>query len=307
MKSLKLFSFLLLMSAPALAAYQDKIFEDYKDPDSLTIHSRGIMSYGAHSNTFHLRHFFLRVNYEREPVQFFAVLNGYADTHEPSTNYTYALNNISLYDYGFTYRFLGGFFFSPRAAAPYREDLETFLAMPAYIFGSPAEFDPVTNYLMVHKVGPGVRLGYSADRFEVGYAQGDFRHSIPSGFMAKYRFDDLYVRAVMLSEYTDAATFDRNSLRRKVQVSSAGRWALGPKITLGGLAEVTYLDSGLFRFRLEQAVEHMGMTLAVRELFMNRGEFIAEVSLKRRLADIAALGVQYASNGSWYLVGNIDF
>lgn len=295
------------MASCAFAAYDDKIFDDYKETESLALHSRGLLTYGAHSNTFHLRHFFLRANYHREPVQFFATLNGYADTHDPNINYTYSLNNISLYDYGFTYRFLGGFFISPRAAAPYREDLETFLAIPAYIFGTPAEFDPVTHYMVVHKVGPGVRLGYAGERFEVGYSQGDFRHTIPTGFMAKYRFEDFYVRAVMLSEYLNPTVFDRNSMLRKFQVSSAGRYALTPKVTLGALAEVTYLDSGHWRFRLEQAVEHFGVTLGIRELFMEKGQFITEISLKRRLADLATLGLQYGSNGSWYFVGSVDF
>ncbi len=304
--------FLLLVSCftavSVHAAYEDKIFDDIKETETFSLHSRGLISYGFHSNTVHLRHFFLRASYQREEaVQFFATLNGYADTHEPTIAYTYALNNVSLYDYGFIYRFLGGFFVSPRAAAVYREDLETFMAMPAYIYGSPAEFDPVTNYLVMHKSAPGIRFGYGTDRWEVGYSQGDYRHSIPSGLMAKVKFDDFYLRAVTLAEYTNEAIFDRSSLVRKVQLSGAGKLVLTPKITLGLLGEVTYLDNGKWRLRAEQAMEHFGMTLGLRELWINGGEFVMEVSLKRRVADMVAIGAQYASNGSWYLVGNIDF
>ncbi len=303
------FGFLfLILTSVAQASYTDNIFEEVPEAnDSLTLHSRGLLSYGAHSNTFHLRHFFLRANYQKEGLQFFTVLNGYADTHNPAVSYTYSLNNINLYDYGFNYRFLGGFFFSPRAAATYREDYETFLSMTAYIWGSPAEFDPVNNYLLVHRVGPGIRLGYSGDRFEVGYSQGDFRHTIPAGFLAKYRFDDFYLRAVYLTEYLSAAAFDRSSLRRRVQLSGAGRYPLTPLFTLGYLGEVTFLDDGLWRFRFEQAMEHNDITLGIRELFQNRGNLVIEASIKRRLAKIASIGVQYATTGAWYLVGNVDF
>ena len=299
---------LLVLARPLKASYVDPIFEDLEEKEPLTLHSRGLLTYGLHSNTFHLRHFFLRVNYQKENLQFFTTLNGYADTHDPTKAYSYALNNVSLYDYGFNYHFLGGFFFSPRAAATYREDYETFLAMTAYVWGSPAEFDPVNNYLHVHGSGPGVRIGYTGERFEAGYSQGDYRHTIPQGLLAKYRFDDFYLRAVYLTEYSSAAVFDRTSQRQKFQLSGVGRYLLEDKVALGYLGEITYLDSGLFRFRFEQAVEHRGVTVAVRELFLNRGgPFVFEVSIKKRVANLAALGVQYASNGYWYVVGNVDF
>lgn len=300
-------AFLLLFTIPAFAGMNDLIHDDYSEAEPLTFHSRGLLTYGSHSNTFHLRHFFARANYERDKVQAFLTLNGYKDTHDPATAYGYIINNINLYDYGIDYRFYEGFHLSLRGAATYRENYDSHLLILPYYFGSPAEFDTLPGYLTAQQTGPGVRLGYRGEKFEVGYSQGDFRHVIPTAFLAKYSFiDDMYLRAVVFSQYQDPLNFPSPKLWH-YQLSTAGQKQFIPQLGIAWLAEATRIDPGQWRFRFEQAILHFEMILAFRQIFSTGNSMLFETSLKRRVADLAYVGLHYASRGNFYIGTEVNF
>lgn len=298
----------LLLSHWAFAGYVDNVFDDYHEEKDLTFHSQGLFSFGVQSNTAHIRKFFARGNYQKSGLQLFTTLNGYKDTHGPSQDYTFILNNINLYDYGFTYQMKNGFFFSGRGAATYRENHDTYLLFSPHIYDrNPGETDEMPQYLRVYRTGPGIRLGYHAEKFEVGYSQGDFRHSIPSAFLGKINFGEDYARLVVYSEYENPLVFDRNLLYRQVQMSYAGMRPLSGPFNIGYLAEVNYHQLGRWWVRLEEAIQYEHYTLAMRELKAPDEPLLLEVSLKRNIENLMGLGLHYSSNGRVYLAASIDF
>lgn len=306
-QKIKCVCFVLYFSGSAFSAVNDWIHDDYSEDEKFSAHSRGLLTYGTHSNTFHLRHFFARANYNHEKLQAFLTLNGYKDTHEPSTEYGYILNNINLYDYGIDYRFYEGFHVSLRGAAPYRENFETYLLILPYYFGSPAEFDRMDGYLNVQKTGPGIRVGYRSEQFEVGYSQGDFRHSIPTAFLGKFAFSDkLYFRGVLYSEYENPAVFPSEK-KWRYQLSHVGEANLLPQLTMAWIVEATSLGNREWRFRFEQAIKHFDMILAFRESFVSGRPVLFELSLKRQIAGVASFGVHYASRGYFYIGTEVNF
>jgi len=196
----------LIEDAPFFPVF-DPIHDDYVETEAHRLHSTGLLSYGSHNNTFHLRQFFLRYNHQRELLQFFATLNGQKDTHDPEVDYSYFEGEANLYDYGVTLGPWKYFFVSARGAATYRMNYHTFLLIPPYYFpGNDAEIDSPPQYLPIFRTGPGARLGFRGDGWEFGYSQGDYRHTIPMAFMARRATDRYYVRALVQLENEDPRT-----------------------------------------------------------------------------------------------------
>jgi hypothetical protein len=305
MNSTKL-KFLFLFFIAQFSFSIDYIHDDFKEAEGFKFHSLGFMTYGFHSNTFHLRNFFGRVNYQLSDVQFFISFNGYADTHDPAINYGYIVNNINLYDYGIWWKVWNGFFISPRAQATYRPNLDTFLLLTPYYFGALSEFDATSVYQAMQKTGPGLRVGYSNEKFEIGYSQGDFRHSIPSAFLGTYRCDQGYVRAVLYSEYQNPANFDRSTLRYKGQLSALYKYVLNQYWTLGAMAEGTVHQDGYYWIRFEQLVQFQKFILGIRELISNTATSIVEGSLLYDV-QLAQLGFQLSTNGNFYMGAKVNF
>lgn len=295
----------LLASPPG---YIDTIHDDYTEAEKIPFHTRGLLTYGSHSNTFHVRQFHARYNYQLTDVQFFMTLRGHADTHDPPTNYGYILNNISLYDYGAYFRFWGNFFFSPRGAATYRENFHSYLLVtPYYHVSNVAEFDSPSQFQAMFPTGPGIRIGYAGEHFEVGYSQGDFRHVIPSGIMAKAFGDDWYVRGVVLSEYADPLVYRADQKRHKAQLSYGQHFYLTQEFRLAGIAEATYFQNGVWVMRFEEAVQFHGYTLGIRQLVKTASSMLLEFSFTRNFENAISVGVYYASTGNIYFGSEINF
>jgi len=305
---MRLFLAFALLSSTAVAGYVDYIFDDYHEKNEFSLHSEGLLSYGTQTNTAHVRKFFVRGNYQKSNLQLFLTVNAYRDTHDPDTDYTFVQNNIGVSDYGFTYQFDNGIFFSGRGAATYRQNEDTFLLFsPQEYYKNPGELDSNPSYFQVHRNGPGIRVGYRKEKYEVAYSQGDFRHSIPTAFLGKLNLGEDYLRLIVFSEYENPVIFQRDTLRRQVQLSYVGMRSIGLGLDFGYLAEVTYHQSGKWWTRLEEAVRWEGFTLALRQLWAPNESLLHEIGLKKNLEDVLSVGIHYASNNRFYLAGQIDF
>lgn len=299
----------LLLCELSFAAYVDKITDDYRENGDFGVHSQGLLSYGAQSNTAHVRKLFARGNYQKNNLQLFLTLNAYRDTHDPDQDYAFILNNISLNDYGFTYQFDNGIFFSGRGAATYRQNQDSFLLFSPHVYyQNPGETsDDMPSYFHVYRTGPGVRVGYRKENFEVAYSQGDFRHSIPTAVMGKMNFGDNYLRLVLFSEYENPLIFQRETLRRQAQLSYVGKRPLWGPVNVGYLVEATYHQSGWWWYRLEEAFEYEKFTLAFRQLWAPSQPLLHEIGFKRDIEQLISLGVHYSSDNRLYLAAQIDF
>lgn len=290
---------------------RDKINDDYRETNMHALHSAGLFTYGLHSNTFHLRNFFIRYNMTVQDLQFILALNGFKDTHVPETNYGYVLNNINLYDYGIRYIFLDHFFVSLRGASVYKLDQDSFLLMkPYYSPDNPAEFDSPMQYIP-HLTGsmsaPGIRTGFISDHFEIGYSQGDFRHAIPIAGVIKYFDDNFYVRTTIQRVNSEPLTYFIEKFFWVLQLSSAGHLKTGD-FDLLGLGEVTWsqLDGSVW-LRFEQGVEWNSWVLAVRELVRFGQPFLFEGSIRYNLYSVAYLGLFAGTDGRIYIGSQVEF
>jgi len=285
-----------------------KIHEDFLEPHKHNIHSTGLLSYGSHSNTFHLRNFHLRYNLELESTQFFLTLQGSKDTHDPEVNYPFHLPNISLYDFGVAIRLWNRLVISPRAAATFRQDLTTFLLLaPYYSPGNDGEFDFPASYQPLWGTGPGIRLLYEGEGFALGFSQGDFRHVIPTALLWKLYGEGWYLRWAIYSEYGDPLVFRRELHRYTGQLSYQQRFELGNGWGLSLLPEITYVQLGTWWIRLEEAIQISGFTWGLREIIKTGEKPLLETSLTKGVEEIAQLGVHYSSNGYIYLGCRIGF
>jgi hypothetical protein len=310
---------LLVLVFAGLCAFgysADFINDDYRETNTVAFHSTGLFTYGLHSNTFHLRNFYFKFDYNFSDLQFFITLNGYKDTHIPETNYAFIVNNINLYDYGVTYLFFDRVFLSLRGAAVYKLNHDSFLLVTPYFSTSnPAEFDSPAQYMpsfIPDVTDPaGIRFGYRDDHFEIGYSQGDFRHAIPIAGVIKYTQDEFYARVTIQRVNSVPLTYVLENFYWTVQLSSAGSLTFGEwKYSL--LAEYTWQQpgfNGYNLFRFEQAVEYtpFAVTLAIRELERFDMPFLFEASIKKEFDHVASIGFFAATDGRMYVGTEIKF
>jgi hypothetical protein len=291
----------------------EKIFDDCKEKELHSLHSYGILSYGFHSNTFHLRNCFLKYNFSitnnevLEPyVQFFITFKGYKDTHIPETNYSFPLDNIELYDYGVNlwwwYVFL-----SLRGAATYLQNLDTFLLFTPYRFGLSSEFDSTDLYQGIFLSSPGIRAGIEVNNFLFSYSQGDYRHLIPSGFLVRFSIKNFYIRSVFLFSHKDPIVYKANEFSYHFQLSVRKDFEFEFfKLLL--LGDYLYLSDNSNIFRVEEGILWNNFLLGIREIYnSNLNSFLFEASIKRSFYDIFSLGFQYGSDGKFYFGAEVNF
>jgi hypothetical protein len=296
-----------LIFFPTVSFGRNLIHDDYAETNLFSVHSRGQMSYGFHSNTFHVRNASLRFNIQTNDLQFFTVIDGYKDTHNPDINYSFILNNIELSDYGFYYRFFGRIFLSLRGAAVYSLNEDSLLLLPAYYStNNPAEFDSPTQYIQHFKNAPGIRAGYKDDHFEIGYSQGDYRHSIPSAILAKATWEQFYARAAFQYEHTNPQVFDPTDFNTMEQLSLGGLWNWNDW-SFPFIAEATYDSASTLRIRLEQAAEYSGFRLALRAIIPNNQKLLFEGSIQKKLEEMVSIGLMTSSDGRTYIASSVEF
>lgn len=290
------------------AWYLDTIHDSYREDRTFALHSQGILSYGAHTNTFHLRYAYLRANLEMNSVQFFLTLNGYRDTHNPDTNYSYILNNINLYDYGVHYRFNPYADLVLSGAAVLRKNTHNLLLLPAlYRTGNPGEFDSPAAYIPVFLNAAGIRINGHIGRISLSYSQGDFRHSIPIAASLLYQAQHGYIRGLVQLENTDPLVYALNLYRADYQISSGWLYHLG-QVQLKTIAEWTYSERLLKHWiRLEQSALWNNWGLALRFLYRLDLSPLLEASLSYEFLAMTRLGIQVSSDGRIYAASLIDF
>ncbi len=290
------------------ADYIDTIHDTYRDNTFFAIHSQGVLSYGAHTNTFHLRYAYLRANLNFNNLQFFATLNGYRDTHNPDTNYGYILNNINLYDFGVNYMFAPWIDLTFSGAAVLRKNTQTLLPVtPLYRPGNPGEFDTPDAYLPIFLNAAGLRLNLRLGKFALSYSQGDFRHSIPMAVMMKYSHANFYIRGLLQLENTDPLVYALDLYRADIQLS-AGLYFSLPTVILRSIVEWTWSDRMSKNWlRLEQSAKYRNFTLAGRFLYRLDLSPIAELAFSYDIYSMCSMGIQWGTDGRLYVVSSIDF
>ncbi len=308
MKIWKLIPVLLLAALPVRALAVDYIHDDYVELKTHTVRAMGWLTYGFHSNTFHLRRMYLRYNLQLPHIQFFATLSGYKDTHDPATNYGFVLPNVNLYDFGANFLFFDLAFLSLRGAAVYRLDTETWLLLPAYrSTNNPAEFDAPPQYRDEFLNAAGIRAGIMTGNFEVGYSQGDWRHSIPMAVLVKYTGDWFEAKAVLQLHNADPFVYEFANYRARGQANFRAARSFG-KWTLRGLAEFSMFEDKSYTFRFEEAVEYdpWDVRLAFRQIACSGLPALFEVSLTREFDKLASIGIFAATDGRVYIGTSID-
>ncbi len=297
---------LLLVSSTFFAL--ERIFEDRLETNTHSIHSYGALSYGFHSNTFHLRNAFLRYNLNpiSERVEFFITLKGYRDTHIPETNYPALLNNIELYDYGVSI-WAYNVFISLRGAANYLQNTDSFLLLIPYKIQKETEFDSPDIYKELFPSYAGIRFGFDFSNFIFVYSQGDYRHMIPSGVMAKFMIKDFYIRGVSLFYHNNPVVYEPENLYFVNQLSMRKDFNIFDFL-VSAIFDITHYTDGDLIVRVEEGITYNKITLALRELYnIKDSKFIFEFSIKKNFADIFNIGLQLATDGRIYIGTQVDF
>lgn len=294
---------------PVLLHAADWIRDDYTETNRHSVHSQGWLTYGAHTNTFNLRKFYLRYNFQLSGVQFFATVSGYKDTHNPPLDYPYVLPNVQMYDYGAAFRFFDLLDLSLRGAAVYSIDTETYLLVPHYSStNDPAEFDSPPQYMEEFVNAAGLRIGLSRGRFAFGYSQGDYRHLIPMGAVARYDDGRFGVRVLAQLYNYDPLVYDIANYRLRLQTTATAHETFGDW-TVKGLAEFYLVEDSRWDFRFEEAVVYdpWDVTFAMRQIAWNDLPALFEFSLSKRVGGLVSLGAFAGTDGRIYIGTSVDF
>ncbi|MCX7881778.1 MAG: hypothetical protein N2314_00950 [Brevinematales bacterium] len=301
--------FLLLSLFTTSYLPQDTIHNVSETTNSLPmLHSSGLFTYGAHTNTFHLRYAYLKVEHQMPSWQWWITLRGYADTHIPETNYGYILNNLSLYDYGIE-KEKWGFFVSFRGAAIPRWNTQSFLLVPfAVRKDNPGEFDRSAWYLEEPVNASGIRLGWKSTWGYFSYSQGDYRHLIPMGITAHLFLPWIQWRNTLIIYNGEPETYALSDYHFQGQTSLSSSMDLTP-IRVLLLGEGTYQQrSQRIGIRLEQALRWKNFQIGCRQIWWeNLGWNIETGVLVWIGKDTLSLGFQFSTEGRSYFGAKVDF
>jgi hypothetical protein len=277
----------LILSIVAASVYAlEPVLDDPHPTNGFEAHALGLLDYGAHDNTFNLKRYFVRGDYGQTfggaCVQVFAAVDGYKDTHWPESNYTMTMPTMNLWDGGVAVYFdlplPVKYFVSFRAGAIYRADWSTLLWIPAIRnTNDVAEWEETDNnydgpvqYIQDFFQASGVRTGFSGSGlcggdWEIGYAQGDYRHNIPMAVRAFWTNKTFEFRALSQMNYQNAEVFEPSKWMAMGQISALARFDFDP-VTVGFHADLTGWLDGRAHLQLEESVRCAWLTLAAREI-----------------------------------------
>lgn len=294
-------------------------FPVMKDNDRFifTINTKGLFTYGFHSNTFHLRQFWFYNSLKLDRLDFFIALSGYKDTHVPESNYNFILDNLMLNDYGVEFRLADWIDLSMRGAAVYQPDDTTFLLTPSwYETNNPTAFDMPASYQGFHQQAAGIRLQLHFHGFTLGYSQGDYRHQIPIAARLSYSnsMDNMKYRfsGILYLENRDPLVYLPENWTWNTYISLDGNIKYTPEWASAGRIQFTYRNlSGYMSILAEQAMIYnpLSLTLAMREIFTLSGTepILLEAALCWKFHDMASLGLQAGTDGRVMIGSRIDF
>ncbi|WP_288680340.1 hypothetical protein [uncultured Brachyspira sp.] len=296
----------------------------------LEFHLTSTFSYAAHTNTFNMRDTFVSLGqtFHNDYISFtgFITAFGYFDTHEPDSNYTYIKGNAGLYDGGAQVIFIDRILVSARGRATFDINTTTFMLMPHYYYTTlntstnsdtllnPANIDTPNYYLPQVLNGPGIRVGFIGNHYEIAYSQGDFRHSIPKAFLFRFNIPNLEFRFLYEHENRKAPKdYHITLFESLIQASATLRFPfLSETIWLNAIAEYTWRENDAHYIRLEQGFEWYMLNIALREIVhiekdKNAKAYLEYAIFGKFAAGPAefAIGFQGSTDGRYYIAGHV--
>ena len=286
----------------------------------LEFHLTSTFSYAAHTNTFNMRDTFVSLGqtFYNDYIAFtgFITAFGYFDTHEPATNYGYIKGNAGLYDGGAQVIFIDRILVSARGRATFDINTTTFMLMPHYYDTTlnPANIDTPNYYLPQVLNGPGIRVGFIGNHYEIAYSQGDFRHSIPKAFLFRFNIPNLEFRFLYEHENRKAPEdYHITLFESLIQASATLRFPfLSETIWLNAIAEYTWRENDAHYIRLEQGFEWYMLNIALREIVhiekdKNVKAYLEYAIFGKFAAGPAefAIGFQGSTDGRYYIAGHV--
>ncbi|TXJ16433.1 hypothetical protein EPJ64_03350 [Brachyspira aalborgi] len=286
----------------------------------LEFHLTSTFSYAAHTNTFNMRDTFVSLGqtFHNDYIAFtgFITAFGYFDTHEPATNYEYIKGNAGLYDGGAQVIFIDRILVSARGRATFDINTTTFMLMPHYYDTTlnPANIDTPNYYLPQVLNGPGIRVGFIGNHYEIAYSQGDFRHSIPKAFLFRFNIPNIELRLLYEHENRKAPKdYHITLFESLIQASATLRFPfLSETIWLNAIAEYTWRENDAHYIRLEQGFEWYMLNIALREIVhiekdKNAKAYLEYAIFGKFAAGPAefAIGFQGSTDGRYYIAGHV--
>ena len=286
----------------------------------LEFHLTSTFSYAAHTNTFNMRDTFVSLGqtFHNDYIAFtgFITAFGYFDTHEPATNYEYIKGNAGLYDGGAQVIFIDRILVSARGRATLDINTTTFMLMPHYYDTTlnPANIDTPNYYLPQVLNGPGIRVGFIGNHYEIAYSQGDFRHSIPKAFLFRFNIPNIELRLLYEHENRKAPKdYHITLFESLIQASATLRFPfLSETIWLNAIAEYTWRENDAHYIRLEQGFEWYMLNIALREIVhiekdKNAKAYLEYAIFGKFAAGPAefAIGFQGSTDGRYYIAGYV--
>lgn len=296
----------------------------------LEFHLTSTFSYAAHTNTFNMRDTFVSLGqtFHNYYIAFtgFITAFGYFDTHEPDSNYSYIKGNAGLYDGGAQVIFIDRILVSARGRATFDINTTTFMLMPHYYYTTlntstnsdtlfnPANIDTPNYYIPQVLNGPGIRVGFIGNHYEIAYSQGDFRHSIPKAFLFRFNIPNLEFRFLYEHENRKAPEdYHITLFESLIQASATLRFPfLSETIWLNAIAEYTWRENDAHYIRLEQGFEWYMLNIALREIVhiekdKNAKAYLEYAIFGKFAAGPAefAIGFQGSTDGRYYIAGHV--
>nr|WP_295297478.1 hypothetical protein [uncultured Brachyspira sp.] len=290
-------------------------FEKYP----LEFHLTATFSYAILTNTFNMRDTFATIaqTFHNDYIQFtgFITAYGYFDTHNPDINYPYIRGNGGLYDGGVQAIFVDRILVSARGRATFDINTTTFMLMPHYYDTTlnPANIDTPDYYIPQVLNGPGIRVGFIGNHYEIAYSQGDFRHSIPKALLLRFNIPNIEVRFLYEHENRrEPQNYHITLFESLVQASATFRFPLmNETIWLNAIAEYTWRENDAHYIRLEQGFEWYMLNIALREMVHikdREAKIYLEYALFGKFKAGPAefnVGFQGATDGRYYIAGNV--
>lgn len=310
----------------------DYIRDDYKrtlpNIDELTdksffnkypfeFHLYSLFSYGIHNNTFHFNDVFLSMGqtFHNKYIAFtpFVTINGYVDTHNPDVDYPYIKGNIGLYDAGVQAVIIDRILISARGKATFDINTKTFLLMPHYYDPkNPTSYDMPEYYVPVTLNGPGIRVGFIGNFYEIAYSQGDYRHSIPKAALFRLSLPNTEIRLLYEHENRkDPEDYDPSLFESTAQVSAVFRKPLPNTMWINAIAEYTFREGDAHYVRFEESFEWNIINVSLREMIYvknSKAKFFLEYALFAKFQVESAafsIGFQGATDGRYFILGTI--
>lgn len=287
----------------------------------LEFHLTTTFSYAAHTNTFNLRDTFATIvqTFHNNYIQFtgFITAYGYFDTHNPDIEYPYIKGNAGLYDGGVQAIFVDRILVSARGRATFDINTTTFMLMPHYYDTTlnPANIDTPDYYIPQVLNGPGIRVGFIGNHYELAYSQGDFRHSIPKAVLFRFNIPNIEFRFLYEHENRmEPQNYHISLFESLVQASATLRFPfMNETIWLNAIAEYTWRENDAHYVRLEQGFEWYMLNIALREMVHIKDknaklylEYAIFGKFKAGPSEFN-IGFQGSTDGRYYIAGNVKF